>query len=63
MELIPSIDLLGGKVVRLLRGRFEDVTVYSDDPVAEARRFADAGVGESIARRSAVPCPASCSTT
>lgn len=43
MELIPAIDLLGGKVVRLLRGKFEDVTVYSDDPVAEARRFAEAG--------------------
>lgn len=43
MELIPAIDLYGGKVVRLLKGRFEDVTVYSDDPVAEARRFADAG--------------------
>ena len=43
MELIPAIDLLGGKVVRLLRGDYAQVTVYSDDPVAEARRFAAAG--------------------
>jgi phosphoribosylformimino-5-aminoimidazole carboxamide ribotide isomerase len=33
MELIPSIDLLGGKVVRLRQGRYEDVTVYAEDPV------------------------------
>ncbi|HMJ16636.1 MAG TPA: 1-(5-phosphoribosyl)-5-[(5-phosphoribosylamino)methylideneamino]imidazole-4-carboxamide isomerase [Polyangiaceae bacterium] len=31
MELIPSIDLLGGKVVRLRQGRYDDVTVYDDD--------------------------------
>jgi phosphoribosylformimino-5-aminoimidazole carboxamide ribotide isomerase len=33
MELIPSIDLLGGKVVRLRQGRYDDVTVYAEDPV------------------------------
>lgn len=43
MELIPAIDLLGGKVVRLHQGRYEQVTVYADDPVAEARRFASQG--------------------
>jgi len=43
MIIIPAIDLKGGKCVRLLQGREEDVTVYSDDPVATARRWADAG--------------------
>ncbi|TAN33140.1 1-(5-phosphoribosyl)-5-[(5-phosphoribosylamino)methylideneamino]imidazole-4-carboxamide isomerase [bacterium] len=41
--VIPAIDLLGGRCVRLLRGDYEDVTVYSDDPVAVAGRFAEAG--------------------
>jgi phosphoribosylformimino-5-aminoimidazole carboxamide ribotide isomerase len=39
MELIPAIDLLDGKVVRLYRGSYDDVTVYDDDPIAMARRF------------------------
>src|SRR6188472_1062501 len=43
MELIPAIDLLGGKVVRLHRGDYAKVTVYSDDPPAQARRFYEAG--------------------
>jgi phosphoribosylformimino-5-aminoimidazole carboxamide ribotide isomerase len=41
--MIPAIDLKGGKCVRLLQGREEDVTVYSDDPVATAQRWEDAG--------------------
>lgn len=36
-EVIPSIDLLGGQVVRLERGRVEAKTVYSDDPVSVAK--------------------------
>lgn len=43
MELIPAIDLLGGKVVRLTRGRYDQVTVYSERPVEQARVFYDAG--------------------
>jgi phosphoribosylformimino-5-aminoimidazole carboxamide ribotide isomerase len=43
MIMIPAIDLKGGKCVRLLQGREEDVTVYSDDPVATAQRWEDAG--------------------
>ncbi len=43
MELIPAIDLLGGKVVRLERGRYDKVTVYSERPVEQARVFFDAG--------------------
>src|ERR1700759_2936638 len=43
MELIPAIDLLGGKVVRLTRGQYDQVTVYSERPVEQARLFHDAG--------------------
>lgn len=39
-ELIPAIDLLGGRCVRLAQGRYEEVTVYGDDPGAVAARFA-----------------------
>lgn len=43
MWVIPAIDLKDGKCVRLKQGRMQDETVYSDDPVAVARRWADAG--------------------
>ncbi len=43
MLLIPAIDLKDGKCVRLRQGRMSDTTVFSDDPVAMARRWADAG--------------------
>lgn len=43
MLLIPAIDLKGGQCVRLRQGRMDDVTVFSDDPVAVARRWADEG--------------------
>lgn len=43
MELIPAIDILGGKVVRLHQGRYDEVTVYSDDPAAMAEKFQAAG--------------------
>jgi phosphoribosylformimino-5-aminoimidazole carboxamide ribotide isomerase len=43
VELIPAIDLLGGKLVRLHKGDYAAVTVYSDDPPAFARRFHEAG--------------------
>jgi len=36
MRIIPSIDLYAGQVVRLRQGRYDDVTVYADDPVALA---------------------------
>ncbi len=32
MEVIPAIDLLDGKAVRLRQGRYDDVTVYSENP-------------------------------
>jgi phosphoribosylformimino-5-aminoimidazole carboxamide ribotide isomerase len=43
VELIPAIDLLDGKVVRLHQGRYDEVTVYDDDPVSMAKRFEDQG--------------------
>jgi phosphoribosylformimino-5-aminoimidazole carboxamide ribotide isomerase len=43
MELIPAIDLLGGRVVRLSRGAYDAVTEYGDDPVAVARGFQSDG--------------------
>lgn len=43
MQLIPAIDVLDGKVVRLHRGNFDEVTVYGDDPVAQAQSWLDQG--------------------
>ena len=43
MLLIPAIDLKDGKCVRLRQGRMEDETIFSDDPVAMARRWVEAG--------------------
>lgn len=40
MRILPAIDLLGGKAVRLHQGRYEEATTYDDDPVAVAKRFA-----------------------
>lgn len=43
MLLIPAIDLKDGRCVRLKQGRMSDVTVFSDDPVAVARHWAELG--------------------
>ncbi len=43
IDLYPAIDLLGGRVVRLRTGDYDDQTVYGEDPVAVARQFAAAG--------------------
>lgn len=43
MLLIPAIDLKDGKCVRLKQGRMDDNTVYSDDPLAIAARWIEAG--------------------
>ena len=42
-DILPAIDLLGGRVVRLEQGDFARATAYSDDPVAVAEAFADEG--------------------
>jgi phosphoribosylformimino-5-aminoimidazole carboxamide ribotide isomerase len=41
--LYPAIDILGGKAVRLLQGEYDRETVYDDDPVDAAGRWADGG--------------------
>ena len=43
MNIIPAIDLIGGKAVRLVKGDYDKVTVYSDDPAAVAESFERAG--------------------
>ena len=43
MVILPAIDLKGGKCVRLRQGKAEDVTVYSDDPVAQALSWLEQG--------------------
>lgn len=43
MLLIPAIDLKGGRCVRLRQGRMDEETVFSDDPLAVAQRWVDAG--------------------
>ena len=43
MILYPAIDIMGGKAVRLVEGRFEDATTYHDDPLEAAQSWVDAG--------------------
>lgn len=43
MQLFPAIDLRGGRVVRLTQGDYDRMTVYGDDPCAQARAFLAAG--------------------
>ncbi len=43
MKIFPAIDLRGGNVVRLLQGDYSKETVYSEEPLAVAREFEDAG--------------------
>jgi len=43
MLVIPAIDIQNGQVVRLRQGKFDDVTVYSEDPVATAKHWQDKG--------------------
>ena len=43
MEIIPAVDIKGGRCVRLLQGRFDKETVYSEDPVEMARRWEAGG--------------------
>ena len=43
MYIFPAIDLIGGKAVRLVKGDYDKMTVYNDDPVAVAKIFEEAG--------------------
>ncbi len=44
IELIPAIDLIDGKCVRLQKGDYHAKTVYNDDPVAQTREFERLGL-------------------
>lgn len=41
--IYPAIDLLGGRCVRLRQGDYNQVTVYNEDPIAQAMQFKQAG--------------------
>jgi phosphoribosylformimino-5-aminoimidazole carboxamide ribotide isomerase len=43
MQIIPAVDVLDGSVVRLLHGRYDDVTVYASDPVKTASGWINEG--------------------
>jgi len=43
MTIYPAIDLYEGKAVRLIRGDYEQMTVYSDDPASVAKEFEEKG--------------------
>lgn len=43
MTIIPAIDIINGKCVRLTKGDYAQQKIYNDDPVDVARQFADAG--------------------
>ena len=43
IELIPAIDLINGKCVRLTQGDYAQKTVYNEDPVAQAKEFEHLG--------------------
>jgi len=43
MRIMPSLDILNGKCVRLTKDDFAKVNVYSEDPI-NAREFDDAGI-------------------
>jgi len=43
VKVIPAIDLMDGKVVRLVKGDPKNKTVYSDDPIETAKKWEDAG--------------------
>jgi phosphoribosylformimino-5-aminoimidazole carboxamide ribotide isomerase len=44
IQIIPAIDVIDGKCVRLTEGDYSRKTVYSDNPVAIAKGFEDAGI-------------------
>jgi phosphoribosylformimino-5-aminoimidazole carboxamide ribotide isomerase len=43
MKIIPAIDILNGKCVRLQKGNYSQSTIYSEDPLAVAQSFEEQG--------------------
>mgnify|MGYP002513662885 CR=1 FL=1 len=46
MRIFPAIDLYEGKAVRLLKGNYNDLTVYSENPIEIAKDFESQGATE-----------------
>lgn len=44
MEIIPAIDIIGGKCVRLIQGNYSQCKIYSEDPVEMAKKFEAMGL-------------------
>lgn len=44
MRIIPAIDIIDGKCVRLTQGDYARKTIYNEDPLAVAKSFEDAGI-------------------
>ncbi len=44
IEIIPAIDLIDGKCVRLSQGDYQQKTIYNENPLEVAKMFADAGI-------------------
>ena len=44
MTIIPAIDIIDGKCVRLTKGDYKQQTIYNEDPLEVARQFEDAGL-------------------
>ena len=44
IEIIPAIDLIDGKCVRLSQGDYSQKTIYNENPLEVAKMFADAGI-------------------
>lgn len=45
IEIIPAIDIIGGKCVRLSQGDYDRCTTYDAQPVDMVKRYVDAGFG------------------
>ena len=43
MDILPAIDILGGRVVRLAKGDYNRATVYNENPIEQALEFEEAG--------------------
>src|SRR5687767_11066487 len=44
MQIIPAIDIIDGKCVRLTQGDYSQKTVYNENPLEVAKQFEDAGL-------------------
>ena len=44
INIVPAIDIIDGKCVRLTKGDFKSVKIYSNDPVTVAKKYEDSGI-------------------